>query len=367
MGMPGRKFAANGTYRYGFNGKENDDEIKGGGNSIDFGGRMYDPRVGRWFSVDSKERSYVSPYDYTSNNPTNRIDPDGNDDIHFYFKTTATYTKVGDPSRPASCSTHVSYRTTASVEIVKNNGPDKFYHHKQFAKAYTNGGNFSPANGTLVSDKVTELQPFSGGKNGFTSSSVAGWPLGFITVADYDNTTLQKYMYNAPGLVNYIKDRGLTGNTATDNGWETVLKYYKINGILDKAMVLTATIADVAGEARLLMKSGFGDLTIGEINQIQRVVNEAGRPLEVVGSTASGTRRGVGSNLPLGKGAGTKSDIDYLATPNSLEYYMDVQHKLPGIDPKTGVNPGAANPYQGASIRFEPGAIKPTVTPPIKN
>ncbi|MFK7059864.1 hypothetical protein V3Q90_06970 [Flavobacterium oreochromis] len=33
-------------YRYGFNGKE-DDQIKGEGNSYDFGARIYDPRIGR--------------------------------------------------------------------------------------------------------------------------------------------------------------------------------------------------------------------------------------------------------------------------------------------------------------------------------
>src|SRR5690554_1271658 len=41
-------------YRYGFNSMERDDEIKGKGNSYDFGARMYDPRVGRWLSVDPK-------------------------------------------------------------------------------------------------------------------------------------------------------------------------------------------------------------------------------------------------------------------------------------------------------------------------
>ncbi|MCU7549877.1 hypothetical protein OCK74_12165 [Chitinophagaceae bacterium LB-8] len=39
-------------YRYGFNGKENDNEVKGDGNSLDFGGRIYDPRLGRWHSTD---------------------------------------------------------------------------------------------------------------------------------------------------------------------------------------------------------------------------------------------------------------------------------------------------------------------------
>jgi len=45
--MPGRSFNSN-SYKYGFNGKEKDDEVKGNGNSYDFGARIYDPRIGRW-------------------------------------------------------------------------------------------------------------------------------------------------------------------------------------------------------------------------------------------------------------------------------------------------------------------------------
>jgi RHS repeat-associated protein len=39
-------------YRYGFNGKEKDDEFSGEGNSYDFGARILDVRLGRWMSVD---------------------------------------------------------------------------------------------------------------------------------------------------------------------------------------------------------------------------------------------------------------------------------------------------------------------------
>jgi hypothetical protein len=31
------------SYRYGFNGMESDDEVKGSKNSLDFGARIYDP------------------------------------------------------------------------------------------------------------------------------------------------------------------------------------------------------------------------------------------------------------------------------------------------------------------------------------
>jgi hypothetical protein len=98
----------------------------------------------------------------------------------------------------------------------------------------------------------------------------------------------------------------------------------------------------------------FGDLTNSEVRQIQKVVNRAGRPLEVVGSAAAGARRGVGTDLPIGKGPGTRSDIDYLAPPSSLQYFQGIQQRLPGIDPKTGIIPGTSNPNIGPSIRFEP-------------
>ncbi|HWJ29919.1 MAG TPA: hypothetical protein VNS32_25490, partial [Flavisolibacter sp.] len=41
-----------GVYRYGFNGKENDDEVKGEGNQQDYGMRVYDTRLGKFLSVD---------------------------------------------------------------------------------------------------------------------------------------------------------------------------------------------------------------------------------------------------------------------------------------------------------------------------
>lgn len=48
-------------------------------------------------------------------------------------------------------------------------------------------------------------------------------------------------------------------------------------------------------------------------------------------------------NLPYGKGPGTKSDIDYITPPSSLDYYKGIDGKLPGLDPKTGIVPGTHN------------------------
>jgi RHS repeat-associated protein len=58
---------------------EKDDEIKGAGNSYDFGARIYDPRLGRWLSLDPLAAKYPSytPYSFVDNSPTVFVDPDG--------------------------------------------------------------------------------------------------------------------------------------------------------------------------------------------------------------------------------------------------------------------------------------------------
>jgi RHS repeat-associated protein len=77
MQMPGRKLS--GGCRYGFNGKENDNEVKGEGNQQDYGMRMYDGRIGKFLSVDPLTKQYpeLTPYQFASNSPIFAIDRDG--------------------------------------------------------------------------------------------------------------------------------------------------------------------------------------------------------------------------------------------------------------------------------------------------
>lgn len=76
------------TYRYGFNGMEGDDEVKGEGNIYTTYFRKFDPRLGRTFSLDPVMRSEISMYSMMSNNPIIMIDPRGDDD---YFSVTGQY------------------------------------------------------------------------------------------------------------------------------------------------------------------------------------------------------------------------------------------------------------------------------------
>jgi RHS repeat-associated protein len=66
-------------YRYGFNGKEKDDEIKGEGTQYDYGFRIYDPRIGKFLSQDPLFQSYpwLTPYQFASNSPIWAVDLDG--------------------------------------------------------------------------------------------------------------------------------------------------------------------------------------------------------------------------------------------------------------------------------------------------
>jgi RHS repeat-associated protein len=78
MVQPGRKYSDT-KYRFGFNGKENENDINGEGNCLDFGARIFDSRLGKWMSVDPLQAKYpgLSPYNFVANSPMNSIDPDG--------------------------------------------------------------------------------------------------------------------------------------------------------------------------------------------------------------------------------------------------------------------------------------------------
>jgi RHS repeat-associated protein len=74
MQMPGRKYNSGNGYRYGFNGKEKDNDA-GEGNYA-FETRMYDSRIGRFLSGDLLETkySYQSTYVFAHDNPIALID-----------------------------------------------------------------------------------------------------------------------------------------------------------------------------------------------------------------------------------------------------------------------------------------------------
>lgn len=88
------RHASDESYRYGFQGQEKDDELKGEGNSLNYTFRMHDPRLGKFLSLDPLSDSYPhnSPYAFSENRVIDGIELEGAEylsdkkaKVKFYF------------------------------------------------------------------------------------------------------------------------------------------------------------------------------------------------------------------------------------------------------------------------------------------
>ena len=82
--MPGRDFSSE-NYRFGFNSKEDDNEVNGNGNWQDYDLRLYNPRLGRFSSIDPITHDFAmfSPYHFAANSPIASIDMDGLENLWY--------------------------------------------------------------------------------------------------------------------------------------------------------------------------------------------------------------------------------------------------------------------------------------------
>jgi len=80
MAQPGRQYGS--AQKYGYNGKENDNDI---GNSQNYGMREYDQYADVFWSVDPITGKYpeLTPYQFASNTPIQAIDLDGKEESHY--------------------------------------------------------------------------------------------------------------------------------------------------------------------------------------------------------------------------------------------------------------------------------------------
>jgi RHS repeat-associated protein len=77
--LPGRNYSS-GSYRFGFQGQEKDDEMHGStGTSINYKYRMHDARIGRFLSIDPLAAKYPhnSPYAFSENRVIDGVELEG--------------------------------------------------------------------------------------------------------------------------------------------------------------------------------------------------------------------------------------------------------------------------------------------------
>ena len=76
-----------GDYRYGYNGMERDDEVKGQGNSVNYKYRMHDPRIGRFFAIDPLTAKYphYTPYSFSGNRVIDAVELEGMEPVEAIY------------------------------------------------------------------------------------------------------------------------------------------------------------------------------------------------------------------------------------------------------------------------------------------
>jgi len=113
--------ASVGYQDYKFGGKELDRRFEL--NWYNFGARSYDLALGRWNSPDPLAEKYysVSPYVYCSNNPVNKIDPNGMDDTYYDESGNELNKRIDENS-------HLNFVIKTSInaeDLYKNCNPDQ--------------------------------------------------------------------------------------------------------------------------------------------------------------------------------------------------------------------------------------------------
>jgi RHS repeat-associated protein len=137
MIMDGRSWNTD-KVKFGFNGKENDNEVKGIGNQQDYGMRIYDPRIGKFLRVDPLSRNYpyLSPYAFAENDVIRCIDLDGAEKLDII-------TDINVRNYPI-------LRPDGSTEIIERAELLKVYVHTDNISDLTNGTQRTTVSGSVA-------------------------------------------------------------------------------------------------------------------------------------------------------------------------------------------------------------------------
>lgn len=271
--MPGRTYSSpvgggQGGYRYGFNGKEKDTENTWGDTNYDYGFRIYNPRYGRFLSVDPLTQSYpmLTPYQFASNTPIEAVDLDGLEAL----KTTVTHfdnkLKID------------FYATTDNITIVRyvpipirNETTNQQLNLKGYQDVLKIGSGFA-SSGTLIASEmdkrfwidnkgtIRSRFPLEGNTRAFYGNTHVGFAKNSVQLNDLakhgfgniskrldfastaiDGSLAIKQFVEIEGSFSKKINTQETGNFIVSGSLTVAGRYYPIVGALDALYSLTTT------------------------------------------------------------------------------------------------------------------------------
>lgn len=172
MLMDNRHGVEDSKYRYGFQGQESDDEVKGEGNSVNYKYRMHDPRIGRFFAIDPLAPKYpwYTPYQFSGNKVIHAVELEGLeeapineslgsniDGYDFQAPAPGSLSGSGYSSSPPKLKDRLSLSANVNGTVISGTGSGISYSNANFNEnidfdKYWDAKN----NGTMTSQMYTE-------------------------------------------------------------------------------------------------------------------------------------------------------------------------------------------------------------------
>ena len=251
MLVPNRNYQSP-EYRYGFQGQEKDDEIKGNGNSLNYKYRMHDPRVGRFFAVDplTKEYPYYTPYQFSGNKVIHAVELEGLEEFEVNGgKVNGPYANSDEAQAAVDSGTPLDTWDLGDLEEV------------------TLTANINSNNKTSLKPRGLEMKGISysrgydakwGKSNGYLAKIEQGYSLGNFSI---DNTIAFGEYEIKGGYQDFGIDTKGSFKLATTNLTIGFKDMPQANGgTANQTLSIDATIGEISGEIKygVLKNNGYG-------------------------------------------------------------------------------------------------------------
>jgi RHS repeat-associated protein len=296
-----------------FQGKRYDTATK----TYDFAARAYSPSLGRFLSQDPKQYDAgdANFYRFVGNGPVGMTDPSGMDSHDYYgsggsqtfwdvmFDLKGWWTFLTGPgaetgAKAIAMDTVVALpplRIGAAAGFILDLGDQGLGNATDLRRGDSlRGLNWDEAQNMTIAGGL--LGPFAKYRSVRAGLGLMGFGTGAAEIrrGDYEQGT---YKVLLGGLATYSA-RGPKSEPAVP-----VKKYSLSQG--------GEFIEDMPFSRAAPRALPANSITTSEAAEIQSIANRYNTTIDIVGSRAAGQGRNVGTNLPVGKGPGTRSDIDF--------------------------------------------------------